>query len=99
MALLKVLEKWPRFLNVCGEHLCVGECPWRTCVRKDQRGIFFFFLISSVHILEIRKILENVGFLFLLRPATSGSLLMVCLGAHGLQGRKKKVLRMCKIFK
>lgn len=68
----------------------MGECPWCACVRRDKRVIFFFFQIRIVHIAEIRRILENLRFIFLLAPATSGCVVMLCLVAYGLQGRKKK---------
>lgn len=65
----------------------MGECPWRACVRTDKLVIFFFFcvcVIMNVHIVEIREILENLGFIFLLVLATAGRLVMLCLGFYGL---------------
>lgn len=38
----------------------------------------------NVHIVEIREILENLGFIFLLVLATAGHLVMLCLGFYGL---------------
>ena len=68
--------------------MCVCEYPWRACVRTDKLVIFliilFFFVIRNVHIVEIREIIENLGFIYLLVLATAGRLLMLCLGFYGL---------------
>lgn len=62
--------------------MCVRECLWRAYVRTDK--LVFFFVIMNVHIVEIREILENIGFIFLLVLATAGRLVMLFLGFYDL---------------